>query len=57
MSRTVKVEACDCIPGAWVVEVTDENGKLLQTIFTGPLAHERADEYARYLIDITWVRN
>lgn len=40
------VAASENIPGAWVVERIDDDGGIEQAVFIGPLARDRAFEYA-----------
>jgi hypothetical protein len=36
------------MPGAWTVEVIDDDGGIEQAIFLGPRANQRAQEYAKH---------
>ena len=47
-NRDVEIVEPDGIPGAWTVEAIDDRGGIEQTIFLGPKARERAQDYALY---------
>lgn len=38
-------------PGGWRTEAIDEDGRCYVTIFSGPEARTRAEEYARWKAD------
>ena len=44
----VSVEPRRNAPGAWTVEAIDDDGGIEQAIFVGPLAEDRANDFARH---------
>jgi hypothetical protein len=47
MGMTVEIEELRGAKGVWTVEAIGPDGEIYQTIFAGPDAKRRAEEYAR----------